>query len=163
MPGRVPKFVMVNKSMVKHYRQHLIEFAYPDSWALQPPETDQLPQEIAVESPEGCLWVVHVFAATREPQTLLDEFMKTLKENYQDLEYETTDSAVQPSPILAVQADFFCLDFLITACVQVFVKPPFTLLVLQQAENRLYDQSRLVFDAITTSLLGDDAVTDRSV
>jgi hypothetical protein len=71
--------------LIKHYKQNLIEFAYPENWLLQPPESEQLPQEVSVESPEGCMWTLHVFSATREPQALLDEVLRTLSESYPDL------------------------------------------------------------------------------
>lgn len=140
--------------MVKHYKQHLIEFAYPDNWELQPPDAEQLPQEISVESPDGCLWMVSIFSATRDPNSLLDEVVKSLSESYQDFEYSAVESTIEPAPVICVQADFFCLDFLVTAKIQIFVKPPFVFVVLQQAESRLYDRSVAVFDAMTVSLLG---------
>jgi hypothetical protein len=140
--------------MVKHYKQHLIEFAYPDNWELQPPETEQLPQEIAVESPEGALWMVSIFSATRDPQSLLDEVLKSLSESYQDFEHAPVESSIEPPPVICQQADFFCLDFLVTAKIQIFVRPPFVFVVLQQAESRLYDRSLAVFDAMTVSLIG---------
>ncbi len=142
--------------MVKHYRQHLIQFSYPENWELQAPDQEHLPQEISLESPDGCLWMVNVFAATRDPQSLLAEVLTSLKENYQDLEYDDIESNLEPPPALAVQADFFCLDFLITARIQVFVRPPFIYVVLHQAESRLFEKSALVFDAITTSLLAEN-------
>lgn len=141
--------------MVKHYKQHLIEFAYPDNWELQPPEAEQLPQEISVESPDGCLWMVSIFSATRDPNSLLDEVVKSLSESYQDFEYAAVESTIDPAPLICVQADFFCLDFLVTAKIQIFVKPPFVFVVLQQAESRLYDRTVAVFDAMTVSLLGE--------
>jgi hypothetical protein len=143
--------------MVKHYKQHLIEFAYPDNWELQPPEAEQLPQEVSVESPDGALWMVSIFSATRDPQSLLDEVLKSLADSYQDFEHAPAESAIEPAPVSCVQADFFCLDFLVTAKIQIFIKPPFVFVVLQQAESRLYDRSLAVFDAMTVSLVGGSA------
>lgn len=139
--------------MVKSYRHNLIQFSYPDNWAIQPPDQDELPQEISLESPDGCLWVVTIFPTTYDPKKLLKEALKSLEENYQDFEYEKITSSIEPKPEHAVMANFFCLDFLVTAKIQVFVQRPFVFLVLQQAENRLYDRSHEVFEAITTSLL----------
>jgi len=140
--------------MVKKYRQNLIQFSYPDNWELQPPDRSELPQEISVESPDGCLWIVTIFSANHDPKKLFNEALKTLGENYQDFEYESIKPEIEPKPEKAVMANFFCLDFLITAKIQVFVRRPFVYLVMQQAENRLYDRSQDVFEAITTSLLG---------
>lgn len=139
--------------MVKRYRHNRIHFSYPDNWELQPPDQAELPHEISVESPEGCLWMVTIFSATNDPKKLFNEALKSLSENYQDFEYEAIKPKTEPKPEKAVQAHFFCLDFLITAKIQVFVQRPFVYLIVQQAENRLYERSQDVFDAITTSLL----------
>lgn len=140
--------------MVKRYRHNRIQFSYPDNWELQPPDQAELPHEISVESPEGCLWMVTIFAATNDPKKLFNEALKSFSGNYQDFEYESLKTKGEPKPVKAVQAHFFCLDFLITAKIQVFVRRPFVYLIVQQAENRLYERSQDVFDAITMSLLG---------
>jgi len=139
--------------MVKSYRHNLIHFSYPDNWELQPPDQDELPQEISIESSDGCLWMVTIFPATHDPKKLLTEALKTLADNYQDFEYEAVESKLEVQPEQAVLAHFFCLDFLITAKIQVFVQRPFVFLIMQQAESRLYDRSQDVFEAVTTSLL----------
>jgi hypothetical protein len=116
--------------MIKHFKHRQVEFSYPENWVLVPPENDDLPHEISLESPEGCLWVVHVFPTQRSPQELLDEALKVLQGNYQDFEFETVTPDIEPAPALAVQADFFCLDFLVTARVMVFQQPPLLYVVI---------------------------------
>ncbi|MBL8889035.1 MAG: hypothetical protein JNL67_03595 [Planctomycetaceae bacterium] len=141
--------------MVKRYRHNRIQFAYPDNWELQPPEQAELPHEISVESPEGCLWMVTIFSATNDPKKLFSEALQSFSDNYQDFEYEAIKATGELKPEKSVQAHFFCLDFLITAKIQIFVQRPFVYLIVQQAENRLYERSEAVFEAITASLLGN--------
>ncbi len=140
--------------MIKRYQRNLIEFAYPENWQLVAPDDDYLPKEISLESPDGCFWVLHAFGKDRDSGELMAEVIKTFEANYEDFEYEPVPTDLEPAPSEAIQADFFCLDFLVTARMMLFEHQSLTYIVIQQAERRQFDKMALVFDAITTSLIG---------
>lgn len=140
--------------MISRYQTPLISFAFPENWKLTPPDYEQLPQVISVESPEGSLWILHAFPPGNAADSLFDDVLDALKQNYEDFECDAVVTDLTPPPLQAMQADFFCLDFLVTARVMKFVgQRQITLVVVQQAESRQFEKTLPVFDAITTSLV----------
>lgn len=145
-------------TMIRRYENNLISFAYPANWKLTDSEQDALPREISLESPEGVLWVVHAFAPNLDADELMAEAIRSFKENYEDFEYSESPSELPNPPTRAIQADFFCLDFLVTARIMVFSETPLTYMVIHQAESRQFEESGLVMDAITASLVSEAPV-----
>ncbi len=142
------------------YDKHDLQFMYPENWTLNeqaPDEIEKSPREISLESPSGCIWVLLVFAGGTDPDEVLNEVIQGLDQQYEDFE-----CALQPAkeilgnPVLSGQADFYCLDFLVTARVDVIATDGQVFCVLNQAESRDFDKMCEVFLAITTSLLQAD-------
>lgn len=142
------------------YDKHQLQFMYPENWKLNeqaPDEIENSPREISLESPKGCMWVLMVFADGTEPDEVLHEVVQGLDQQYEDFEF-----AIQPpgeilgNPMISGEADFYCLDFLVTARIEVIKTQQNVLCILNQAESRDFDQMREVFLAITTSLLQAD-------
>lgn len=142
-------------TMIRRYENNLISFAYPANWKLTDSEQDALPREISLESPEGALWVAHAFAPNLDADELMAEAIRSFEENYEDFEYSEYRSELPIPPTRAIQADFFCLDFLVTARIMLYSQTPLTYMVIHQAENRQFEESSLVMDAITASLVSD--------
>ena len=59
------------------------------------------------------------------------------------------DSDAAPS----VEANFFCLDFLVTSTLHVVLTERYKMLIWFQAESREFEQLKDVFRAITISML----------
>lgn len=145
--------------MIRRYQSNLISFAYPENWKLEDSDHQQLPREVSVESPDGAIWIVHAFAPGTDPNAILNETVATFRENYEDFECSEVAVDLPVSPTKTLQADFFCLDFLVTAQIQVFAETPLTYLVVAQAENRQFEAMRSVFAAITFSLVSTTDIT----
>lgn len=142
------------------YDKHNLNFMYPENWALNeqaPDEIEGAPREISLESPSGSMWVLHVFEQGTDPNEVLDLVVQGLDQQYEDFEFAMSSAdEILGNPIISGEANFYCLDFLVTAKVQVIDASDQVFCVLNQAESRDFDQMNQVFLAITTSLLQSD-------
>lgn len=142
------------------YDKHNLNFMYPENWKLNeqaPDEIEGAPREISLEAPSGCLWVLHVFDNGTDPNEVLDLVVQGLDQQYEDFEFAMGQSTeILGNPVISGEANFYCLDFLVTANVQVIDATDNVFCILNQAENRDFEQMRDVFLAITTSLLQSD-------
>ena len=139
------------------YNKLGLTFMYPENWTLSEQAEDELenaPREISLESPTGCLWVLHVFDSGTPAKGVLTEVVQGLDQQYEDFEFNPLpDCEILNYKTIGGDADFYCLDFLVTARIQVINTSEFVFSVLNQAESRDFDKMEQVFLAITTSLL----------
>ena len=130
---------------------------YPENWTLSEQAADPLehsPREVSLVSPDGCMWVMHLFDAETPPEAILEQVIQGLDQQYEDFEYADVDlDDIAGHPTVGGDSNFFCLDFLVTARVQVIQTPDHVYCVLCQAESRDFEKMNQVFLAITTSVL----------
>jgi hypothetical protein len=133
---------------------------YPENWKLTeqaPDEIEGSPREISLEAPSGCMWVLHVFGGGTDPAEVLDQVIQGLDQQYEDFEYTPHSSdEILGNPVIGGEADFYCLDFLVTAKIQVIDTPENVFCILSQAESRDFESMNQVFLAIATSLVQAD-------
>ena len=126
---------------------------YPENWTLS--ETDEDPDNpgISLESPEGSLMIIQWFRHLVAPQKLLEDMVKGLRVQYEDL--ETADCERQIGDITAIgqEAMFYCLDFLVQSRLLVLDTASHRIAVMCQAESRQFGKTEPVFDAILTGLV----------
>ena len=140
--------------MTATYQKNDLTFLYPENWALSDNPDEALPRAITLESPGGYIvWAVHLHPPERDVDELIDETVDALRETYEDLELSTDELEFDRWDGKAWQALFFCLDFLVRIRLQVYQTPNYTLLFWYQCEDRDFDQQKLVFHAISTSLM----------
>lgn len=141
--------------MAAVYRNLGIEFMYPENWTLSQSEGSELPLAIALESPEGSLWMLHVcHAATREAD-LIEGLMSEFREQYEDFEPTAASQDIVDYHCHGVDAHFYCLDFLVTAQIRVVRTAQHVIGLVSQAESRQFDKQSPVFAAMLTSLLSN--------
>lgn len=139
--------------MTAIYNKDGIEFLYPENWKLtEVPQTGDI-AEISLESPSGSIWSVSLFPDSAIPAELLESSATALRDQYHDLELTEFHGQLETFATLGFDADFYCLDFLVTAQARTFPVPDYILHVYCQAESREFDSVKDVFDAITLSLL----------
>ena len=143
--------------MIAHYEKPGIRFAYPENWSIVDEQLDQWPQGVAVQSPQGSYWDLRIFPSRIGLGEVSDQALDAMRQEYADLESEAVTEELFNSSVTAVgyNLEFFCLNLLVTSRIRSFYVGSRTLLLVCQAENREFDRQRLVFDAITKSLLDD--------
>ncbi len=139
------------------YSKHGLTFMYPENWKLSEQSPDPIengPREISLEAPSGCFWALHVFEPEMDPDFVLKEIVMGLEQQYEDFEFApAANKSIGGQPTISGDANFYCLDFLVTARIEVIQTPDFVFSVLTQAESRDFDKMEEVFLAITTSLV----------
>lgn len=135
------------------YRKHGVEFLYPDNWELKDRQDEQLPYQVSLETPEGGIWTLSLFPAEEVPRKLLDQAAEALEEQYEDVEWSPWSDGLGVCPAIGREANFFCLDFVVTAHLIVFSTEAYQLVVWYQAESRDFERQRDVFLAVAASLL----------
>jgi hypothetical protein len=130
-----------------------IRFIYPENWTLQEEYGAGNFHDVSVESPEGGFWSVSVFDVDQTLNNMLDSIANTLREQYQDFERAGFEGEFGGYHCIGFDADFYCLDFLVTARARAFECQGRKIAVYCQAESRQFDKQQAVFDAMTVSLL----------
>jgi hypothetical protein len=141
--------------MIAHYEKSGIRFAYPENWSIVDEQLDEWPQGVSVQSPKGGYWDLKVFPAGIDPNRISDEALDAMRQEYADLESEPITEEIFGVTAVGYNLDFFCMDLLVTSRIRSFDVGTRTLLLICQAESREFDRQRLVYDAITKSLLDD--------
>ena len=141
--------------MTATFQHDDVTFIYPENWEVTKQPEQESPWDVALEIPGGGFWSLHVFPNDTDPDALLANAQSALSEQYEDVEFQTPTRVDLPSPTISMEAYFYCLDFLVTALMQIISTPQHTYFILCQAESREFDENRDVFQAILTSLLKD--------
>ncbi|MDP6445372.1 MAG: hypothetical protein QGG36_30635 [Pirellulaceae bacterium] len=127
-----------------------ISFQFPDNWKLQDPDPASL--SVSVESPQGAFWSLDLFPGYHEPTNLAEETLRTIKEEYDEVESQFVQTEVCGEPAVGFDMQFYCLDLLIQSKTRVVEVGGETLVLLFQAEDRDFTSLEQVFHAITASL-----------
>lgn len=131
-----------------------LRFLYPENWKLLDDSDSKVPHVITLETPDGsCTWAVHVYPAESDRELVLKETLSSLRETYEDLEISPSSEEYGDLEGTGVEAMFYCLDFLIKAEMHFVELPEHSLLFWAQSEDREFDKHKLVFQAISISLI----------
>ena len=140
--------------MTATYHKRGLKFLYPENWKLTDEADTDLPCSITLETPDGgALWAVHLYELDSDPDEILKATLDTLQETYPDLEITPCATDFPALDGTAVEAMFYCLDFLIRTRLQVIPHREYQLLFWFQAEDREFDKLELIFQALTTSVM----------
>ena len=138
------------------FEKNGLKFLYPESWSLTEFSEAAEFHEVSLESPEGSIWSVSVFPPEAQPQQLIDSCLEALKDQYEDLEAVEFAGEYNGVAAIGFDADFYCLDFLVTAQTRTVKHSGKTLSFFCQAESREFEKSLDVFNAITMSLMNNE-------
>lgn len=140
--------------MTATYQKRGLHFLYPENWKLIDEADSDLPASISLESPDGnAFWSMHLYEPDSDPDELLKDMIANLTETYPDIEISKCDGDFPHRVISAIEAMFYCLDFLVRVRLQAISSPQFQLIFWFQAEDRDFDKLELVFKAISQSLV----------
>jgi hypothetical protein len=141
------------QQMTAKYDKLGLKFLYPENWKLID-DVSGSPQVITLETPDGSsTWSVHLYPCETDVDLILKEAIDSLQQTYEDIEISPCESSFGATPSSGVEALFYCLDFLIRAELQIVKTDEKWLMFWTQAEDRDYDNKKLVFKAIAISLL----------
>ena len=145
------------------YEKMGLKFQYPENWKLTEPTDNDLPQQISLETPNGGWWSISLFPREHDSAAMIADAKKGLQAQYPEAEFADIknefagllkpDSPVDSDAAPSVEANFFCLDFLVTSTLHVVLTERYKMLIWFQAESREFEQLKDVFRAITISML----------
>ena len=144
------------------YEKMGLKFQYPENWKLTEPSDTELPHQISLETPNGGWWSISLFPREHDSSSIIADAKQALSAQYPEAEFTVIKNefarlieseAVEAADAPSVEANFFCLDFLVTSTLHVVLTDRFKMLIWFQAESREFEQLKDVFRAITISML----------
>jgi hypothetical protein len=141
--------------MTARYEGLGISFLYPENWRIVDEQADEWPHGVSVESPDGGYWQIQLYPSRMDLARLSEQALEAMQGEYEGLEWQAVTEELFDVTASGYDLYFFCLDFLVTSRIRSLYMGDQTILLICQAESREFDRLRLVFDAITKSLLGD--------
>lgn len=130
-----------------------ISFQYPDNWTLDDSDALLGRKSVTVFSPGGAFWSVTIHSEVADPAKLVAAVIKTMRQEYQELEAEEAQETVAGRDLAGYDLAFYCLDLTNTARIRSLRVGHSVYTVFCQAEDREFEQVKRVFQAITTTLL----------
>ncbi|MFO0820766.1 MAG: hypothetical protein U1A77_22650 [Pirellulales bacterium] len=137
--------------MPQTYDKLGVHFLYPDNWQLTDEQASESPYAVTLQTPQGGLWVLQVHLEG-DPMELAAEGLKTMREEYPELEADSIVDQVEGLDVVGFEMRFYYLDFVAMATIVSFRRGDQTLVVLCQAEDRDFTQLEPIFRAILVSL-----------
>lgn len=134
------------------YEKNGISLMYPENWEFTE-EGSTPPFQIALESPSGGMWILHIDIANADGDELVKNAQESMEAQYESIEWTSAENSIGSQSLVGFDGVFYSLDFLVTAKIRITTTDQFTFLLLTQSESREYEQIEPVFNAITTSLL----------
>ncbi len=139
--------------MPAHFHSLGICFQYPDNWTLDDSDALLGRKSVTVYSPQGAFWSVSIHSEAAEPAKLAGTVVATLRKEYDSLEVEEIEENVAGHTLVGHDLAFYCLDLTNTAHIRSFRFAHAAYTIYCQAEDREYEKVKLVFQAMTFSLL----------
>jgi hypothetical protein len=130
-----------------------ISFQYPDNWTLDDSDARLGRKSVTVYEPGGAFWTVVIHAGTADPSKMAAAVVKAMEQEYDSLEAEATEETVAGRDLVGFDLAFYCLDLTSTASIRSLRVARTTYTIICQAEDREFEQLRMVFLAMTTSLV----------
>ncbi len=148
--------------MPAKFDQPGITFQYPENWKLEEEGAGKEHKSVTVYSPAGAFWSVTLHPPGYQPTDLAEAVVAALREEYAEIETDETNETIAGHDTVGYDLSFYYLDLISTASVRSLRGRSGTYTIYCQAEDREFDQFRIVFLALTVSLLsGVESPLDR--
>ena len=133
-----------------------IFFQYPENWSLDESEAAEGQRSVSVYSPSGgAFWSLSVYSHQEDPQRLAAAALMAMKEEYDNLDAEAVQETRGNRELLGYDINFYCLDLTNTAAVRCLRTERATYTIFYEAEDREFEQVKLVFEAMSVSFLSN--------
>jgi len=108
---------------------------------------------VTVFSPGGAFWSLAMHTSSADPARMAQAALDAMRKEYEDLEAEPANETIAGHKLIGFDLNFFYLDLTNTAAIRSLRVDGTTYTIFSQAEDREYGEIRLVFAAMTVSLL----------
>jgi hypothetical protein len=105
--------------MPQTYDKLGVHFLYPDNWQLTDEQASESPYAVTLQTPQGGLWVLQVHLEG-DPMELAAEGLKTMREEYPELEADSIVDQVEGLDVVGFEMRFYYLDFVAMATIVSF-------------------------------------------
>ncbi len=140
--------------MPKQFSGFGISFLYPDNWRVTEEGDPTNPgMGVTVESPGGAFLSIIRYVGVQESAEMIDSFRQTMEREYEEVETEEIDLAIQDWELSGISQSFYYLDLLITSKVLAANYLQDLFIIQIQGEDRELTQLDQVFQAILVSML----------
>jgi hypothetical protein len=130
-----------------------ISFQYPDNWTLDDSDAILGRKSVTVYSPGGAFWSVAIHSGSPDPTKLAAAIVETMKREYPGVEVDDAFEIVAGHDLVGYDLAFYYLDLINTAIVRSLRVGEISYTIFCQAEDRDFEKLRMVFQAMTTSLV----------
>jgi hypothetical protein len=129
--------------MPKTFQGLGMSFHYPDNWRIvEMAEDPQAIDAVSFESPETAVLHISRYPASREPDQLLEDAVRSMREEFDEVEQEDLLFDLGDSESFGCDLTFFVLDLIVTSRLLSFQLGEHTYLVQMQAEDREFEKHR---------------------
>jgi hypothetical protein len=132
-----------------------IRFCYPENWKLEREENDA-GWTVSLQSPNTAFVMVCFRDDNATPEEMALAALEALREEYPELESETTVGSVAGRPATGYDVRFFSLDLSNTCFLRSFHTSEGTILLLWQATDLELEKIEPVLRAICKSMVVED-------
>ena len=139
--------------MVAVYDREGIRFAYPENWVVSDEAMEAPVRVVMLQSPGTAFWTLAVHPDDKGPRTVAAEALRMLRDEYDDVEYESMEETWESVEVVGYDIHFFYIEMLVACRLRAFRSAGRTWLVWWQAEDREFESIEEVFRAMSTSVL----------
>ncbi len=139
--------------MTLKYDKLGVSFQYPDNWTLNEEDALAGRQSVTVYSPDGAFWTLALQPRAIDPAGATEAALEAMRQEYGAVEAEAVRENVAGRELAGYDLFFYYLDLINTAKIRTLQDQRMTYTIFCQAEDRDFDRLRMVFQAITVSLL----------
>ena len=148
--------------MFSVYDKSGLQLAYPENWTLEETlattnDEYEPTVQLTISSPNTAFWTLACFKGLHDLSGIVDQVVGALLAEYPDLEQSPVEKTIEGQTLSGQEVNFICLDLTNTAQVHACHRDGTTLLLFWQSEDRELEKVGPVLEAITMSLLSDDA------
>ncbi len=141
--------------MPAEFRKLGIAFLYPDNWSLDEGDAMAGRGSVTVSSPGGAFCSIGIHPHGTDLQKLADAAVNAMREEYKELEVDAAREELGARELSGYDISFYYLDLINAATIRCFATDEAVYSVFCQAEDREFDRLRMVFAAITSSLISN--------
>ncbi len=141
--------------MTAVYEKSGVSFQYPANWTLSDEETKDWPRMVTLNSPTGAFWSLTIYPHTADPEEILDSIIETMRQDYQNLETETTHEKIGHIEAFGIDIDFVCLDMVVDSHLRAFDMNGLRFVIFYQGEDHDFRKLLPVFQAMSFDLVNN--------
>jgi hypothetical protein len=134
--------------VISVYRGMGLEIPYPENWKVSNDGSDETEDSVFIESPKTAFLSLARYDDSTEPAQAIDRAVEAMESEYEDIEQEDIEVALELKRLVARELRFYYLDLVVVSRLIAFRHSETTYLVQQQAEDREFSDLEPVFFAM---------------